>query len=166
MQRRSLLQAAVTWGGVAFLGRVAVVAEQMAVATCDQRPLGDLVELVPLHGDRPRPTPFAQIVGGPGLDARMFTDLSRLQPDRLVTPTAEVFIRTAASQAQAAPSWPITLRGCTRPDARLTSDALRHDAAPMGAHLSECSGNADPDNFGLMSVAEWDGVPLAQLVEQ
>ena len=31
----------------------------------------------------------------------------------------------------------------------------------MGAHLIECSGNTDPDNFGLMSVAEWDGVPLA-----
>ena len=31
----------------------------------------------------------------------------------------------------------------------------------MGAHLIECSGNADPDNFGLMSVTDWDGVPLA-----
>jgi DMSO/TMAO reductase YedYZ molybdopterin-dependent catalytic subunit len=35
----------------------------------------------------------------------------------------------------------------------------------MGAHLIECSGNADPDNFGLMSVADWAGVPLAPLVE-
>ena len=34
----------------------------------------------------------------------------------------------------------------------------------MGAHLIECSGNADPDNFGLMSVAEWSGVPLAPLL--
>ena len=34
----------------------------------------------------------------------------------------------------------------------------------MGAHLIECSGNADPDNFGLMSVAEWDGVPLTQVL--
>ena len=34
----------------------------------------------------------------------------------------------------------------------------------MGAHLIECSGNTDPDNFGLMSVAEWDGVPLAQVM--
>jgi DMSO/TMAO reductase YedYZ molybdopterin-dependent catalytic subunit len=34
----------------------------------------------------------------------------------------------------------------------------------MGAHLIECSGNTDPDNFGLMSVAEWDGVPLAEAV--
>ena len=34
----------------------------------------------------------------------------------------------------------------------------------MGAHLIECAGNTDPQNFGLMSVAEWDGVPLAALL--
>ena len=34
----------------------------------------------------------------------------------------------------------------------------------MGAHFIECSGNTDPDNFGLMSVAEWDGVPLREAV--
>ncbi len=34
----------------------------------------------------------------------------------------------------------------------------------MGAHLLECSGNNNPANFGLMSVAEWDGVPLIDVV--
>jgi DMSO/TMAO reductase YedYZ molybdopterin-dependent catalytic subunit len=34
----------------------------------------------------------------------------------------------------------------------------------MGAHLIECSGNADPDNFGLMSVVDWTGVPLADVI--
>jgi hypothetical protein len=34
----------------------------------------------------------------------------------------------------------------------------------MGAHLLECAGNTDPNNFGLLSVAEWTGVPLAGLV--
>ena len=34
----------------------------------------------------------------------------------------------------------------------------------MGPHLIECSGNADPNNFGLLSVADWDGVPLADLI--
>ena len=35
----------------------------------------------------------------------------------------------------------------------------------MGAHLLECSGNNNPANFGLMSVAEWDGVPLLDVVD-
>jgi DMSO/TMAO reductase YedYZ molybdopterin-dependent catalytic subunit len=34
----------------------------------------------------------------------------------------------------------------------------------MGAHLLECSGNNNPANFGLMSVCEWDGVPLTSVV--
>ena len=34
----------------------------------------------------------------------------------------------------------------------------------MGPHLFECSGNANPSNFGLMSVAEWEGIPLAEVV--
>ena len=36
----------------------------------------------------------------------------------------------------------------------------------MGAHLIECAGNTDPNNFGLMSVADWSGVPLATVVQR
>ena len=36
----------------------------------------------------------------------------------------------------------------------------------MGAHLIECSGNANPQNFGLMSAADWDGVPLARVLDR
>ena len=36
----------------------------------------------------------------------------------------------------------------------------------MGAHLFECAGNNNPANFGLMSVAEWDGVPLTTIVSR
>ena len=36
----------------------------------------------------------------------------------------------------------------------------------MGAHLFECSGNNNPANFGLMSVAEWDGVPLTDVLSR
>ena len=39
-------------------------------------------------------------------------------------------------------------------------------AKPMGAHLFECAGNNNPANFGLMSVAEWDGVPLTTIVSR
>ena len=36
----------------------------------------------------------------------------------------------------------------------------------MGAHLIECAGNSNPQNFGLMSVVEWDGVLLARVLER
>ncbi|MGH9172754.1 MAG: molybdopterin-dependent oxidoreductase, partial [Vicinamibacterales bacterium] len=151
-----------------FLGGTGALVERLcAQPLCDPAaPLGDLLGVVPLHGDRARATPFGTMLGGTGLDARLFTDLSRLQPDRLVTPTEEMFVRTAAPAAAQAmlPTWSIAARGFG-PGARATSvEALRREARPMGAHLIECSGNVDPDNFGLMSVTEWDGVPLAQVL--
>jgi DMSO/TMAO reductase YedYZ molybdopterin-dependent catalytic subunit len=167
MDRRSLLRAGLVWGGVAFLGPTTRVVERLAAESCDGGPLGDLVGLVPLHGDRARATPFGEIVGGAGLDARLFSDLSKLQPDRLLTPTSEMFVRTAApvTLRQRLSAWTIPVHGFTN-GTSVTLDALRRDAQPMGAHLIECSGNVDPDNFGLMSVTEWDGVPLARVISQ
>src|SRR5262245_15417990 len=162
MRRRAVLAAGLTWGGVTLLGRAAVWAEQLA--TCDERPLGELVGLVPLHGERARSTPCGTLVGGPGLDARQFTDLSTLAPDRLITPATEVFVRTAAPTGLPPAPWTIAGRGFSSASTRVTADAIARDAAPMGAHLIECAGNADPDNFGLLSVADWDGVPLAHVV--
>jgi DMSO/TMAO reductase YedYZ molybdopterin-dependent catalytic subunit len=164
MNRRAVLAAGLTWGGVTLLGPIAALARQLVAAGCDERPIGELLGHIPLHGDRPRPTAYGTLVGGPGLDARLFTDLSALRPDRLVTPSAEVFVRTAASPQLPAGPWTIAARGFADADAHVTSDALARDARPMGVHLIECSGNANPDNFGLMSAAEWDGVPIAPLL--
>jgi len=164
MRRRSVLAAGLAWGGVAFLGQASLLAEQIAAGACTDRPLGELLGLVPLHGDRARPTPFGEMVGGPGLDARLFTDLSKLQPDRLITPTPHVFVRTAAWGTLDPSSISIAMPAGGGAQTPLTLGALQHDARPMGAHLLECSGNADPDNFGLMSVAEWDGVPLGDVI--
>jgi hypothetical protein len=38
--------------------------------------------------------PFGVKFGGAGLDARLVTDLSLLEPDRLITPNALAYIRT------------------------------------------------------------------------
>jgi len=127
-------------------------------------PDGQLLGTLPLTGDRPRDTPFGSPVGGPGLDTRQFTDLSLVAPDRMLTPSGEVFIRTATPpQAEGLRrEWSITIHGRFN-STGVTADELRRMSRPMGTHLIECAGNSDPDNFGLMSVAEWDGVPLADL---
>jgi DMSO/TMAO reductase YedYZ molybdopterin-dependent catalytic subunit len=153
VKRRTLLRGALTIGGVAFFGGTHRFVEALAAQSCAGTPLGELLEVIPLHGDTARPTPFGQIVGGNGLDARRFTDLSRLDPDRLVTPTAEMFLRTAAPAAlDLSGPWPWPI------------ERWQRETRPIGAHLIECSGNTDPDNFGLISVCEWDGVPLSDVV--
>jgi DMSO/TMAO reductase YedYZ molybdopterin-dependent catalytic subunit len=153
LKRRTFLGNAVTVGSVAFLGGTQRLIHAWAAQSCADAPLGELLDVVPLHGDTARTTPFGQVLGGRGLDARRFTDLSRLQLDRLITPTAEMFLRTAAPAAlDLSASWPLPI------------ERWQRAARPMGAHLIECSGNTDPDNFGLMSVCEWDGLPLTEIL--
>lgn len=153
MQRRDFVRGALTWGGVTFLGGTRMLAEHMIAQSCEPTPLGELVSVLPVHGDTARSTPYGRIVGGEGLDARRFTDLSLLTPDRLITPTEELFLRTTAPDSlEDEAAWPLAL------------DTVLRQARPMGPHLIECSGNSDPDNFGLLSVAEWVGVPLADVL--
>lgn len=138
----------------------------LAQGTCvDTEPFGELLGTVPLTGDRPRQTPFGEAVGGPGLDTRLFTDLSVLDPGRLITPTAHVFVRTAPPPGveSMAATWTVAL-GAPASGRSIGIDELRRLAKPLGAHLIECAGNNDPDNFGLLSVADWSGVPLVDLV--
>lgn len=143
----------------------ASVERLMAQAGCAAGLPGELVDVLPFTGERPRATAYGQALGGSGLERRQFTDLSGLTADRLVTPTEQVFVRTATPPgvAERVASWQVDLGPGGRAG-RLDLAALRRDAVPQGAHLLECAGNTDPNNFGLLSVATWSGVPLADLV--
>lgn len=130
---------------------------------------GELLDTLPLHGTRPGQTPFGRLVGGTGLDARQFTDLSALQPDRLITPASEVFVRTTEPPQLRDRRGPWVIRVTRRPPeaaSQITDRAIASAARPMGVHLIECAGNTDPLNFGLMSAAAWDGVPLREILAQ
>jgi DMSO/TMAO reductase YedYZ molybdopterin-dependent catalytic subunit len=96
------------------------------------------------------------------------TDLSKLEPDRLITPNSEAFVRTECPPvvARHRGPWQIKTSGLARQEHSLTADELLQSARPMGAHLFECAGNNNPANFGLISVAEWDGVPLTDVVSR
>jgi DMSO/TMAO reductase YedYZ molybdopterin-dependent catalytic subunit len=104
---------------------------------------------------------------GVGLDARLFTDLSAVTRDQPVTPADRFFVRTAAGQTlPEAGGWTLTLGGLVQQAETLDVAALERLARPGGRYLIECAGNADPANYGLISVADWDGVPLAALLDR
>jgi len=109
--------------------------------------------------------PLEQLLGA-GLDARLFTDLSSLDPGQLVTPSQRFFIRTAASPRLPGAPWKVQIAGLSNAQAAFGVDELGRMAAPAGTHLVECSGNAAAASFGLISAAAWDGVPLATLLER
>ena len=102
---------------------------------------------------------------GASLDARQFSDLSRLSPEQLVTPTEKFYVRTAASELlDPSTPWMINVSGLVQEPVHLTLDELHKSAKPMGMHLMECSGNTRATRFSLLSVAEWRGVPISDLL--
>jgi DMSO/TMAO reductase YedYZ molybdopterin-dependent catalytic subunit len=142
-------------------------------------PSGDahFLGVVPLGdpGGRPAP-PFGRLLGE-GLDARLFTDLSGLanppsaisnqQSSRSspVTPNDRFFVRTAAPPGERREAvWAIDLGGLVKSPVALNVRNLEPLAVSAGRILLECSGNADQSNYGLMSAAEWDGIPVASVL--
>ena len=125
-----------------------------------------LLGTVPFGVPGARTTPRNQLLGS-GLDARLFTDLSSVSSDALTTPSETFFVRTAAAASlPAAASWSVVLGGQVAQPASLDLAALEKLVHPAGRVLIECAGNADPTNYGLMSVADWDGVPLTPLLDR
>ncbi len=107
---------------------------------------------------------------GRGLSARRFTDLSTITPDSTeaaTTPTDSFFVRTACPAPLPDPAtWTIDVGGLVDSPVRLSLASLQPVAVQSGRYLLECSGNTDPANYGLLSTADWDGVPMAALLDR
>lgn len=117
------------------------------------------VAAIPLGNPTGGPVaPLHRLLGN-GLDARLFTDLSGIDPrdpKTLITPNDRYYIRTAS---------PGDVAGARRfSGAELA--ALERNAVRVGPYVMECAGNADPANFGLLSAATWEGVPVAALLDR
>jgi DMSO/TMAO reductase YedYZ molybdopterin-dependent catalytic subunit len=146
-----------------------VLARLAAGAPCTTGPaLGELLGTLPLFRDRSQAQPFGQKISGTGLDARLITDLSILEPGNLITPNHLAYIRTEipADAANHQGPWTIDADGMLARPGALDLGELSRGGLVKGTHLFECSGNANPSNFGLMSVAEWEGIPLAAVVDR
>jgi DMSO/TMAO reductase YedYZ molybdopterin-dependent catalytic subunit len=142
------------------LALAAIVAARRVSAA--QRSAGEqFLGTVPLSG--PKATPLNRLLLT-GLDARLFTDLSGLTPDLLITPNDRFYVRTAGPDAaRIVSAWKIQIGGLVRRPSDIAADDLRRRAEDLGTCLLECSGNSDPDNFGLISAANWRGVRLSSV---
>lgn len=102
---------------------------------------------------------------GEELDGRSYTDLSRLAPESVKTPTAAFYVRTRASGLfESDKASTIRVDGLVSEPYDIRTEDLVRQAKPTGTHLMECAGNARVIHFGLMSVADWSGVPALDLV--
>jgi len=127
---------------------------------------GRLIGTVPFGIPDTPTTPLNRLLGA-GLDARLFTDLSTITSEQLVTPAERFFVRTAAPPALPdSAAWKIDCAGLVDRPGALDLMSLEKTATRSGRYLIECAGNADPDNYGLISVADWEGVPIVSLLER
>ena len=102
---------------------------------------------------------------GTELDGRLYTDLSTLTPTDPITLTEKFYVRTRASQLLDHQNpWSIRFGSHAQPTSLALED-LRRDTKPLGLHLMECAGNTREGHFGLISVADWTGVPLSKLLD-
>jgi DMSO/TMAO reductase YedYZ molybdopterin-dependent catalytic subunit len=163
--RRQVLGTLAAAGAATLVDPGPVLARLAADVPC-AAPAGELLGTLPLFRDRSQVQPFGEKISGSGLDARLITDLSILEPNKLITPNALAYIRTEMPAAAAAVTgpWTIEASGLLANAGALKLDDLRRSSKKMGPHLFECSGNGNPSNFGLMSVAEWEGIPLTEVV--
>lgn len=129
-------------------------------------PGGEFIEQVPFTGGDPIRfhEPRRQ-----GWDGRLYTDLSRVDGDRLVTPTPEYYIRTLFPDGldlDARMPWQIELSGLIDNPGPLALADLLPSVRDMGTHVMECSGNGRRSHFGLMSAANWRGIPIEAVLDR
>jgi len=99
-----------------------------------------------------------------GWDARLYTDLTQLDADRLVTPTELFYIRTEFPDLLVTTDdWQIAVSGLATPR-QLTMADLLPLVKDQGMHVLECSGNGGGGGFGLMSAASWAGAPVEEVM--
>ncbi len=111
-------------------------------------------------GDTPLGVPF-----NVGWDGRLYTDLSTLGPDTLVTSNEMFYIRTRyPDQLDPAAPWRIAVSGHVSAPTELALADLLPLAGPRGVHLMECSGNSRGGSFGLLSAASWGGIRMPDIL--
>lgn len=165
ISRRLLLQRSL-FAGSFFLSRHESPSRWFLPPTLPDDPFlgGSFLGLVGFSDEGP--TPLNQIIGEE-LDGRLFTDFSLLNPERPVIPTSSFYIRTRASKLLDTHSpWSVQFGGLLQKPFSLPVQELAKLAQPMGIHLMECAGNSRSAHFGMLSVADWEGVPVAPLLER
>ncbi len=104
---------------------------------------------------------------GEGWDARLYTDLTRLSEDALLTSNEEFYIRTDYPDTLEPGSlWDLELGGRVMSPRALSYDWLLERTKSQGVVLLECAGNHRSGGFGLMSAARFSGVSVEEVIAE
>src|SRR5688572_33099033 len=139
--RRQVLGAFAAASAATLVEPGEVLARLAAEAPCTgAAPAGELLGTLPLFRNKPQPQPFGVKISGQGLDARLITDLSLLEPGKLITPNELAYIRTEIPAAAANHQGPWTLNagGLLAQPATLKLDDLTKLSKKMEIGRASC----------------------------
>jgi DMSO/TMAO reductase YedYZ molybdopterin-dependent catalytic subunit len=101
-----------------------------------------------------------------GLDGRLNTDLSKIDPGVQAIPNELFYIRTRVpGNLDSTDGWSIDVNGLVETPTTLTMADLEPLVRSKGNYVMECSGNGPQAAFGLMSAADWSGVYIREVLE-
>jgi DMSO/TMAO reductase YedYZ molybdopterin-dependent catalytic subunit len=128
---------------------------------------GEFLGYLRLHSEEDKFPGRLYVNSGGGHDARLCIDVaSLLTPEGRLTPSDQFFIRTEYPDLlKPQPEWMIKLHGHVKQPRNVPLSSLNDLVEPKGPVLLECSGNAAQLKFGLLSVADWAGIPIEQIVK-
>jgi DMSO/TMAO reductase YedYZ molybdopterin-dependent catalytic subunit len=162
--RRDMLKTSLTASGLALVG----FHEMLLPAFCkdvrrDALQGGQYLGLIEFiqEGLVPMETPM-----GAGLDGRLYTDLSAVGPDNPTISNEKFYLRTRASEfLEEGKPWVIKVTGLLKQPTKISLADLRKMTRPAGLHLMECSGNVRYAHFGMLSVADWSGALVSEILD-
>lgn len=164
LTRREMLKTSLTLGGVVLAGFHGLRLPAFS-ADVKKDPFqgGQYLGSVEFLGEGRIPT---DTLMDEGLDGRLYTNLSSISPDRPVTPTETFFVRTRASALlEEHQPGAIKVGGLLNKATEINIADVQKIAKPAGLHLMECSGNVRLGHFGMLSVADWKGARVSELVD-
>jgi DMSO/TMAO reductase YedYZ molybdopterin-dependent catalytic subunit len=164
LTRREILKSSLIAGGATLVGfhdmRLPAFFGQV---TKDAFQGGKYLGLIEFVGESPLPLGIAM---GAGLDGRLYTDLSAAGPENPTTPNDKFYVRTRASELlEDAKPWLIKVTGLLKQPSKISLADLKKLSRPAGLHLMECSGNVRDAHFGMLSVADWAGAPVSEVLD-
>src|SRR5579862_573300 len=165
LTRREMLKTSLAASGVALVGfRDLRLPNFGVVAPRDAFQGGHHLGLIEFVGEGVVPMEAPM---GTGLDGRLYTDLSAIAIDNPVIPNDKFYLRTRASEllVEGKP-WAIKVTGLLQRPMQVSMSDLQKMSKPAGLHLMECSGNVRYAHFGMLSVADWAGAPVSDVLDR
>jgi DMSO/TMAO reductase YedYZ molybdopterin-dependent catalytic subunit len=163
LSRREILKTSLIAGGVALVGFHYLRLPSFGRPIKDGFQGGKYLGLIEFVGEAPIPMDTSM---GAGLDGRLYTDLSGVGPQNPTIANDKFYVRTRASEfLEDQKPWRIKVTGLVKQPSQISLADVKKMSRTAGLHLLECSGNVRDAHFGMLSVADWAGAPVSEVLD-